>query len=274
MQSFRREDLLREVIIPSLPELPVAHGSSEAAKCADALAWTLEVIGQDEPEGLLPLLSRLPVACTDGWFPIAEAVFGPGWAGRCGDHLKALADGLPEEKGEEFLRSALLPPGNERWLQRGNQRYGVSDPNGIELANRGDQFARAGVVDGLRLEALEPISFGMSKAAPKLPDKAPVGIPQAAWDDWKTAVLPQVKPQFKNWLKHELQGVKVLPDASLRASRRFRPNGPVESDLGFARAVGERLGGSHDQQELVVTRNPVSAQTLALDFALAAGRLW
>ena len=212
VQSFRREDLLRGVIIPSLPELPAAHGSPEAAECADALAWTLEVIGQEEPEGLLPLLSRLPVAGTDGWFPMGEAVFGPGWAGRRGEHLKMLADGLPREEGEKLLRSALLPPGDDRWFPQSDKRAtAFSDPHGIELANRGDQFARAGVVDGLRLEACEPISFWMSKAAPKLPDRAPVCIPQAAWDDWKEAVLPQVKPKFKKRLKHELEDVTVLP---------------------------------------------------------------
>ena len=212
VRSFRREDLLRGVVIPSLPELPAAHGSPEAAECADALVWTLGVIGQEEPEGLLPLLSQLPVACTDGWFPMKEAVFGSGWAGRSGDHLKTLADGLPGEEGEELLRSALLPPGDDRWFpQRDKRGTAFSDPHGIELANRGDQFARAGVVDGLRLKAHEPISFWMNKATPKLPDKAPVGIPRAAWDDWKEALLEQVKPQFKKWLKHELQDVTVPP---------------------------------------------------------------
>jgi len=212
VRSFRREDLLRGVVIPSLPELPAAHGIPEAAECADALVWTLGVVGQEEPEGLLPLLSQLPVACTDGWFPMKEAVFGSGWAGRSGDHLRTLADGLPGEEGEELLRSALLPPGDDRWFpQRDKRGTAFSHPHGIELANRGDQFARAGVVDGLRLKAHGPTSFWMSQASPKLPDKAPVGIPQAAWNEWREAMLPQVKPQFTTWLKHELQDVTVLP---------------------------------------------------------------
>ncbi len=211
VQSFRREDLLREVIIPSLPELPAAHGSPDASDCADALAWTLEVIGLEEPEGLLPLLARLPVACTRGWLAMREAVFGPGWAGRCGDHLMTLADGLSREEGEELLRSALLPPSDERWLPRGSQHGGVSDPRGIELAGRADLFARAGVVDGLRLEACKPIRFGMSRDHPRLADKAPAGIPQAAWDNWKQAVLGKVKPEWKSWFEYKLQDVTVLP---------------------------------------------------------------
>ena len=212
VQSFRREDLLREVIIPSLPELPVGHGSLEAIVCADALAWTLEVIGQEEPEGLLPLLARLPVACTGGWFPMREAVFGPGWAGCYGDHLRALAKGLPREEGEELLRSALLPPGDERWLPRGDKRgTTVGETHAIELANRGNQFARAGVLDGLRLEVCKPARYGMSSSNPHLPDQAPASVSQEAWDDWREAVLGQVKPDHWQEFQYELQDVKALP---------------------------------------------------------------
>ena len=209
VQSFRREDLLREVIIPSLPELPAQHGSPEALECADALAWTLEVIGQEVPEGLLNRLAELPVACTGGWFAMKEAVFGAGWSGRSGDHLKTLADGLSDEEDEDLLRSALLPPGDDRWTPREDK--GGVDGGRPDIASRADLFARVGVVDGLRLKACDAMSFWMSRSDPKLPDSAPSGIPQAAWDDWKETVLPHVKPQFKYWLEHELQGVSVLP---------------------------------------------------------------
>ena len=210
VQSFRREDLLREVITPSLPELPARHGSPEATVCADALAWTLEVIGHEEPEGLSNRLADLPVACTAGWFAMKEAVFGEGWAGRSGDHLKTLADGLSDEEGEELLRSALLPPGDDRWFPRGDRRDG-GRPAGIDLESRADLFARAGVVDGLRLRTCDSISFEMSRAHPKLPDTAPDSVPPSAWDDWKEAVLPQVKPEWKSWFAYELQDVTVLP---------------------------------------------------------------
>ena len=206
VQSFRREDLLRGVIIPSLPELPAAHGSPEAAECADALAWTLEVIGQEEPEGLSNRLAELPVAGTAGWFAMKEAVFGSGWAGRSGNHLKTLADGLSGEEGEELLRNALLPPGDDRWFPRGDKRgVDIGHPDGIDLASRADLFARTGVVDGLRLEACEPIRFEMSRSHPKLPDTAPDSVPPSAWDDWKQAVLGQIKPEWKSWLEYELQ---------------------------------------------------------------------
>ena len=211
VQSFRREDLLREVVTPSLPELPARHGSPEATVCADALAWTLEVIGQEEPEGLLDQLAKLPVACTAGWFAVSEAAFGPGWDGRSGDHLKTVADDLPGGEGEKLLLSALLPPGDELWFPRGNKRgTAVSNPPGIELSSRSDQFARAGVVDGLRLEACEPIRFGMCRDHPKLPGKGPATIRESAWDDWKEAVLGEVKPRHKGWFDYDLRGVRAL----------------------------------------------------------------
>lgn len=212
VQSFRREDLLREVVIPSLPELPASHGSEAAAKCADALAWTLEVIGEEEPEGLSDRLADLPVACTVGWFPMKEAVFGPGWPGRSGDHRQALADGLSGEGGAELLRSALLSPDDDRWSPREDKRGADGGRgDGTDLESRADLFARAGVVNGLRLTACEPIRFEMSRSHPNLPDTAPDSIPQSAWDDWKQAASGQVKPHWKGWFEHELQDITVLP---------------------------------------------------------------
>ena len=212
VQSFRREDLIRGVIVKSLPELPAEHGSPEAAVCADALAWTLEVIGHEQPEGLLDQLAKLPVACTDGWFPMREAVFGPGWADRCGEHLVTLADRLPREEGQKLLRNALLPPGDERWFpQRDERRTTVGNPQGTDLADHSNLFARAGVVDGLRLEGCDTRPFWMTRSDPKLPPEAPVSVPQSAWEEWIEAVRGEVKPEYTQELKYELKGVKELP---------------------------------------------------------------
>ena len=209
VRSFGREDLLR-VVIRSLPELPVAHGSAEAMECAEILNWALKLVGEAEPERLLPLLGRLPVACIGGWFAMSDAVFGPAWDGRSGDHLKTLADGLPGAEGEMLLRSALLPPDDERRAGRREERRAAADSHGIDLSDRGDQLARAGVVDGLRLEDCEPIRFWMGKASPKLPDKAPPGIPQAAWGHWREVAQGEVKPKHKGWFKYDLKNVKTL----------------------------------------------------------------
>ncbi len=66
-RTFRREDLLRDVVVPALPSsLPVPHDSPEASRCAELFSWTLKVLGEDEPDSLLPLFKRLPVACHGG----------------------------------------------------------------------------------------------------------------------------------------------------------------------------------------------------------------
>lgn len=196
VQSFRKEDLLRKVVTRSLPELPAMHGSPEAAACADMLAWTLEMIGEDEQESLFPLLSRLPVACNGGWFAMGEATFGPGWVGRCGEHLKELTDGLPDKARDRLLRNVLLPPHDSRW--GGNQ------------TNHGDLFAHAGVVDGLRLDSVDTIGFGMSAYRPDLPEDAPGTTPQPAWESWRDEVRARIRPGFEGWFEYKLQDVKVL----------------------------------------------------------------
>lgn len=211
VRSFGREDLLR-VVIRSLPEIPVAHGSAEAMECAEILNWTLKLVGEEEPERLLPLLGRLPVACIGGWFAIRDAVFGPGWDGRSGDHLKTLADGLTGDEGEALLRSALLPPDDDRWFPKEDDRgAGIGEPDRIDLADRAKQFARAGVVDGLRLEVCKPVSFWMKKANPKLPNKAPDTVPQPAWKGWRRAALEHVGPPHDNNFPYYLQDLRWLP---------------------------------------------------------------
>ena len=206
VQSFRREDLLRNVVIPSLPELPVTHESPEAKVCGETLAWTLKMIGEEEQVSLKQLLARLPVACFAGWFAMREAVFGPGWNGRGGDDLKTLADALPDEEGDKLMRCALLPAGDHRW--------------GIDMADRGDLFARGGVVEGLRLQTHEPIRFRMSRSHPELPAHAPLTMPQSAWDDWRKAVQEQIKPPYSGGVRIRSQGRPSNSCASSPESRR------------------------------------------------------
>ena len=204
VRSFRREDLLREVVIQSLPRLPVAHGTPEADACAETLAWTLEVIGEEAQKGVVPLLSHLPVACGGGWFAMGDATFGRGWPGRSGDHLQALADDLPGEDGETLLRTALLAPDDARW-----EAGEVGEGRGDVLA-RAELFALAGVVDGLRIVDCEPIRFWMDGGGAKPPDGGPEIVPEAVWEDWRKA-SGRIKPHHRLHHEYEIRGVKALP---------------------------------------------------------------
>ena len=195
VRGFRRENLLR-LIIRSLPELPATHGTAAATRCAEALAWSLEIVGPEEQERLLQLLGGLPVACADGWFAMEDAVFGPRWEGRSGDHLVTLADALPDARAD-LLGRALLPPGDDRWR--------------IDVSNRGDLFASAGVAEGIRLVACDPVRYWMSRAHPKLPEGAPGSVPQPAWDDWRKAAIDEVEPHHKGHFEYEVKEVSALP---------------------------------------------------------------
>ena len=195
VQGFRQENLL-QMIIRSLPKLPATHGSAAATRCAEALAWTLEIVGPEEQERLLPLLGRLPVACTDGWFQMKDTVFGPQWEGRSGDRLLTLTDALPDAEAQ-LLGHALLPPGDDRWR--------------TDVSNRSDLFARAGVADGIRLVACDPVRFWMSRSHTKLPEAAPSSVRQSAWNDWRKAAIDEVRPHHKGHFEYELRAVNALP---------------------------------------------------------------
>lgn len=197
VQSFRREDLLREVILPALPELPAEHGTPEADRCSEILGWTLLLLGGEELEAVDDLLRRLPVACHGGWLAAGKAAFGPGWPGRHGECLQALADGLPEG-GRRLLDLALLPPRDPRW------RLDSAAPNEL--------LERAGVIDGLPLETAEPLFFAMSAKYRELPRNAPRGIPQDAWDDWLEAVDAELKPEIKSRTAYRLADVHLASE--------------------------------------------------------------
>ncbi len=197
VQSFRREDLLRDVVLPALPELPVEHGTPEAGRCSEILGWTLLLLGGEELEAVEDLLRRLPVACYGGWLAAGRAVFGRGWQGQHGECLQTLVDGLPDGR-RRLLDQALLPPQDRRW------GLSAAAPNGL--------LERAGVVDGLPMETAEPVLFAMSAKYRELPRNAPQGIPQDAWDDWLDAVETELKPEIKSRTAYRLDNVHVTSE--------------------------------------------------------------
>ena len=196
-RGFRREDVLRHVIVPAVPRLPVPYDSPEADACSEILAWTLRLLGDEESDALLPLIGRLPVATHCGWRAMSTAVFGPGWPGRLGDRVWALADELPDEAGKRLHQTALLPPNDSRW--------------GFVVEDRGKLFARAGVFDGLRLQPAPATRFEMSQSRRDLPHEPPASTPLAAWDQWRNAVRAEVVPQYVSWFDYRLSGIQLVP---------------------------------------------------------------
>ncbi len=200
VQDFRREDILRDVVIPALPEhLPASHGTPEAERCSEILAWTLKLVGDDESDTLLPWVKRLPVACDGGWFAMDAAVFGPGWPDRLGDLVRSLAEELPAGVAARLRRTALLPPDAPPW--------------GVDVVDRAELFARAGVVDGLRLQHAPDVRFHMQGSGfHALPSDPPTGTPQGAWDAWCRDVRAEAKPYYEGFFEYELSEVRLLPE--------------------------------------------------------------
>ena len=207
VRSFRREDILREIVLQEIPELPVVHGSKDADLCSELLLWTFRLLGEGHLDTLPSFLERLPVPCYGGWFSTRKATFGPGWLGRCGDHIWDLAEELPEDMATRLRETALLPPDDSRWGGI------VEHPRwGGIVEHRGDFFARLGVFDGLRLNRTSDIPFHMSRWNYELPSSSPPEIPQKAWDDWRHTMRKKIEPYYTGNFNYSLTEVYLLPE--------------------------------------------------------------
>lgn len=201
VSTFRREDLLRDVVLPAIPKLPVNHGTSEAEQCAELLAWAVKLVGDEEPESLLPLLRRIPVPCHGGWYAMAQAVFGPGW-NRLGEQLWTLADELPMPVGQPVKVIALLAPSDQKWP--------------CAIGSRAELLKRAGVVSGLRLASATDVGWSGNfymegHGQHQLPDQAPLNVFQEHWNSWRSRVRREAKPYYDGEFSYELSNVYTLP---------------------------------------------------------------
>ena len=198
VQTFRREDVLRDIVLKAMPLLPAPHGLPEAELCSELFSWTMKLVGKGEPHALLSFLERIPVACYGGWFAMSDTVFGPGWKGRHGELVWSLADELPEDAAEQLRKIALLPPDDLRWS--------------VAVEGRSALFARAGAFDGLRLQQAPEVSFSMCSDSYELPDDPPDSTPRPAWDNWRKAVRDEALPDYIGWHDYTLSEVNMLPE--------------------------------------------------------------
>ncbi len=195
----RREDLLREVVIPAIPELPARHDTEDAKTCSELLSWVFRFINA-EHGSTLELLSEIPVPCHGGWYAIEDAIFGPGWTDTLGHHLEAVSKDLPEF-ADQLLSNALLSPENDLWPSA--------------LRNQKDVLVGAGVVQGVRLELATDSGWKNTfmmcgSGSQKLMKTPPPGVPQSHWDSWRSAQNQAAEPKFSSWFDYELQDVWTL----------------------------------------------------------------
>ncbi len=247
-QPFDRRALIREVVVPAIPHQPIGHNTDQAAACREILTWAIKLIGTDELTSVESHLGKLPVPCYGGWFPMARAVFGPGWK-ELGDDLWLVADALPTSVGEELRASSLVPPDDPRW------------PPGME--ERTDLLERGGVIAGLRLQSppstwapqWEMEGYGVHKLHPE----APPAVPKVDWNSWREDQREAAKPYYDGLHPYELKKLLLLPalhhlenlpaDAAQALSRLLLASIPSWSS-GWKEVEQWKIKGHEDRKSL------------------------
>ena len=206
VQQFGVEQILRSVLIPATPKLPIALGSKHERLCHDIIQWGLRLVAnlvaKDKGEKTLAYLSMLPVPCQGGWFTLKEASFGPGWNGTVGNELQDYLKGAEVKECKEAMTRLMLPPDHELW-------------GGIAASNQ-DILPRAGAFDGLRPTKVLPEDWysklnvsGWSEV--RLPEKPPSGFDENFWKLYRAMVAREKKPYFTGLFSYEVQELYALP---------------------------------------------------------------
>ena len=200
VRAFTREEILRDVVIPALPELPISHGSGKANLCSELLAWTIQLLGENLSEIQLKLIKRIPVACHGGWYAIGAAGFGPGWSNRLGDLVWSLAEELPEPASNQLRETLLLRPDDIRWC------------TAVDVKSWNKLFAFSEMTGRLRPRKAENLRFKLQGHSYELPPDGPADTPKDAWDDWRAAATREVKALFLGNDEYVLSDVHILPE--------------------------------------------------------------
>lgn len=248
VHEFRREDLLREVLVAATPKANVGLQSPEAARCRAIIQWALRlVLSARDPQNLSPLLSALRVPCRGGWLRPDLALFGQGWHGTNGEPISELADQLAQRDDSSLADRVLLPPGE--WASDFHQQ-------GLVTALRS-----AGVIDGLPLDAAPeswPSSFFMNSwQKPKLPEVAPPCVSDPAWSEYCEHIASELEPHFQGEFEYRMSPPVSFPGishlSSFPADVRERLAQIIAASTGgwdesFSSARASKVGGQYDSQ--------------------------
>lgn len=137
VNTFRREDVLADILVPNLPKLPVPHGTRDAELCRDALSYALRLASSLEARGdgdsVTSAMAKIPVPCRGGWYPVSQAVFGKGWPGTQGSAVDRYLRLAGTESAEATRARLLRGPDHHDWGEFGKtarlvlENAGVSD---------------------------------------------------------------------------------------------------------------------------------------------------
>lgn len=204
VSTFRREDILKDVLVLRTPQLPVPLTAPEAALCQDILLWGLRLmvplVERGKAEGSIEQLRNLPAPCLGGWYPLGRTIFGPGWRDTLGGMVESYLRPVRSAETRQMLRRLLLPPSDERWP--------------LDVAAHLIFFRRAGVFDGLKLTVIEPKSWGSSFQSHKhdfqLPVNSPPGLLEGDWQEYRVFASSKARPSY-NFGNYRVQRVYWIP---------------------------------------------------------------
>ena len=206
VQPFGVESILRNVLIPSTPDLPVSLDGEKDRLCQAISSWGLQLVAglvaKDKGEKTLQYLGRLPVPCHGGWYPLNETSFGPGWHHTVGLDLKFYFDTANTAGTKEATKKLILPPDDGHWSKN--------------VSTDWELLEKAGALNGMRLIKIEPEdwvpNFRVSKRSGiRLPENAPPGIDSETWQLFTDEVHTHLKPKFDGPFYFEVNNLCTIP---------------------------------------------------------------
>jgi hypothetical protein len=210
VNTFRREDVLADILTPNLPAMPVARGTADAGLCRDALFYSLRLAAslasRGDGESLAKAMAKIPVPCSGGWYPLSQATFGKGWSGTQGPVVDRYLR-LVCTKSAKAARARLLrAPGDPEWGE-----FGETVRHLLESA---------GVADGLPLMVIggkEPaFTCQVSHHRFQSPSLVPPPIDEEAWSTFINQIN-SLKSSYKSG-RYKIGTFRWLPGLEARAS--------------------------------------------------------
>ena len=206
VQPFGVESILRNVLIPAIPDLPVPIDGEKEGLCQAISSWGFRLVAglvaKDKGEKTLQYLGKLPTPCHGGWYPLNETSFGPGWDHTVGRELKFYLDVANTSETKEGTMRLLLPPDDVHWSKN--------------VSTDRDLLEKAGSFDGIRLLKIKAddweSNFGVSGSSGiKLPEEPPPGFEKNTWDNYAAFVHDSLAPRFEGWFEYKVVNLFVIP---------------------------------------------------------------
>ena len=204
VERYRIDRIFRSVLIKATPDLPHNINGPRSQLCQDILHFGLKLLERSKRsmDESIRMLSRLPAPCIDGWYPIGETSFGPGWLEKSGTELEAYLRRADTPECKSALKSLLLPPDDPLWGGIGESSV--------------DILEKAGVFDGIRLIRVTDKDwdrkFTLARwKGVKLPRNAPPCCGADIWDAYREYVKNTESPYFDGEFHYEVKNMYAFP---------------------------------------------------------------